>query len=128
LSSAGRRFSRYLASWSVGKDKGNKEILRLWRRMTTKRRNKNNSRSLRDDKQKGKDKGKSKKEWGLFPKIDVADFGHWLAEEGGAEALEFFYGVGGVEGDCRLQVRGCGLQVVESCVEVGGYGLGGCLG
>ena len=99
MSSVGRRFSRYLASWSVGKDKGNKEILRLWRRMTTKRRNKNNSRSLRDDKQKGKDKGKSKKEWGLFPKIDVADFGHWLAEEGGAEALEFFYGVGSVEGE-----------------------------
>jgi hypothetical protein len=74
---------------------------------------------------KAKAKTKAKKNKVLFPKIDVADFGDWLAEEGGAEALEFFDGVGGVEGDCRLRVGRWESQV---CVEVGGYGLGGGLG
>ena len=82
----------------------------------------------RKAKAKAQAKAKAKNNEVLFPKIDVADCGDWLAEEGGAEALEFFYGIGGVEGDCRLQVRGCGLQVVEGCLEVGGYGLGGGLG
>jgi hypothetical protein len=34
-----------------------------------------------------------------FAEIDVADSGDGLTEEGGAEALEFFYGVGGVEAE-----------------------------
>ena len=34
----------------------------------------------------------------LTAEVDEVDFGEWLAEEGRAEALEFFDGVGGVEG------------------------------
>jgi hypothetical protein len=37
---------------------------------------------------------------GLSAEVDEVDFWEGLAEEGGAEALEFFYGVGGVEGAC----------------------------
>lgn len=33
----------------------------------------------------------------LAAEVDVADSGHGLAEEGRAEALEFFDGIGGVE-------------------------------
>ena len=54
------------------------------------------------------------------------DFVEGLAEEVGAEALEFFYGVGGVE----VAGGGCGsVDGVWWCwVDVGGYGLGGGLG
>jgi hypothetical protein len=35
----------------------------------------------------------------LSAQVDESDFGDGLAEEVGAKTLEFFYGVGGVEGE-----------------------------
>ena len=49
------------------------------------------------------------------------DFVEWLAEEAGAEAPEFFYGVGGVEG-------AGGLGALGEVGELGGYDGGGGLG
>ena len=54
----------------------------------------------------------------LAAEVDQVDFGEGVAEEVGAEALEFFDGVGGVEGAGGF--GGCRSEIGE----VGGYGFG----
>lgn len=58
----------------------------------------------------------------------MADSGYRLAEEGGAEALELFDGVGCVEDGCWLMGVSCWLEVYWVLAEVGdncvGRGLG----
>ena len=46
----------------------------------------------------------------LSAKVDKIDLGNGLAEEVGAEALEFFDGVGGVEGTCLSFVFGAEIR------------------
>ena len=58
---------------------------------------------------------------GLAAQVDQVYFSDWLAEEVGAEALEFFDGVGGVEGGGGVA---CGGEVWEMGGDEGCSGTG----
>ena len=62
---------------------------------------------------------------GSAAEVDQADSGYGLAEEVGAEALEFFYGVRGIEGASGF---GGGGEVGEVFGDEGGGSLGGGFG
>ena len=61
----------------------------------------------------------------LAAEVDEVDGGERLAEEGGAEALELFYGVCGVEG--AVGEGGCGCFCFELRAEVRVTGVSECL-
>jgi hypothetical protein len=60
----------------------------------------NGSRNSKSER-KGRRKARDKSTRLSSAEVDVTDSGYGLAEEGRAEALEFFDGVGGVEGTQR---------------------------